>query len=101
MQTQASDSEDWSPVAVVLQVGDEQNDKKGQLKIAGTSGNKGFLAPHWALMQLPLMRKAPEALKAEAKDRGSEGVTVEEYAGKEKLKAAGSVQVNLDTWKLA
>ena len=94
VQTQVAESEDWSDVAIVVKVGDEE--KKVQLKIVGTAGSKAFTSAHWAPMQPPLMRMAPAPLKADAKDGGSEGVTVDDYSGKEKLKAAKSLTVDLD-----
>jgi hypothetical protein len=94
MQTRAADGEEWSEVAIVVKVGTE--DKKGQLKIVGTEGSKAFVQPNWAPMQPLLMRMAPVSSKADAKDGDSAGVTVDDYSGKEKLKAAGSVAVDLD-----
>ena len=95
VQTQPTDSAEWSPVAVVLKVGDEKTDKVGQLKIAGTTGSNAFLVPHWAPMQLPLMRRAPVTPKKDAKD-GSLGVSVDDYAGCANLEAAKSLDVDLD-----
>ena len=74
----------------------DTEDKKGQLKIVGTEGSKVFVQLHWALMQLLLMWMAPVSLKADAKDSDSAGVSVADYSGKEKLKAAKSVTVDLD-----
>ena len=94
VQTRATDGEEWSEVAIVVKVGTE--DKKGQLKIVGTEGSKAFTQQHWALMQPLLMQMAPVSSKADAKDGDSAGVTVDDYSGKEKLKAARSVAVDLD-----
>jgi hypothetical protein len=89
-----AESEDWSDVAIVVKVGDE--DKKGQLKIVGTEGSKAFQVAHWAPMQPPLMRMAPVSSKADAKDGDLAGVSMDDYSGKEKLKAAKSLAVDLD-----
>ena len=97
MQTQAADGEEWSEVAIVVKVGTE--DKLGQLKIISTEGSRVFTQQHWApnpLMQPPLIPMAPVLPKADAKDSDPAGVTVDDYTGKEKLKAAGSVGVDLD-----
>jgi hypothetical protein len=107
VQTRAADGEEWSDVAVVVQVGEDEN--KGSLKIIGTTGSASHKMPHWAPMQPPLMRRAPKLTKAEATDRDSEGATdprlrifdigkkkVDDYAGKAKLEAAKSVKVDLD-----
>ena len=39
MQTRAADGEDWSDVAIVVKVGED--DKQGELKIVGTEGIQG------------------------------------------------------------
>ena len=69
VQTRSSDKEEWSPVAVVVEVGDEKKDKKGYLKIVGTEGSNSHLSPHWAPMQLPLMRRAPSSLSTSLRPR--------------------------------
>ena len=63
MQTRAADGEDWSPVAVVVQVGGD--DHQGELMIAGSEGPKSFTNPHWAPNQPALMRRAPDPKKEE------------------------------------
>ena len=40
VQTRAADGEDWSPLAVVVKVGED--DHQGELKIAGSEGSKAF-----------------------------------------------------------
>ena len=44
-----ADGEDWSAVAVVMKVGED--DHQGELKIVGSEGSKAFQAAHWAPMQ--------------------------------------------------
>ena len=55
VQTRSVDNVDWSEAAIIVEVGTEENDKKGQLKIVGTAGAQSFRLPHWALMQPLLM----------------------------------------------
>ena len=40
VQTRVAESEDWSAVAIVVKVGED--DKKGELKIVGSEGSKAF-----------------------------------------------------------
>ena len=94
VQTRAADGEDWSAVAIVVKVGED--DKLGELKIVGTEGSKAFQTAHWAPMQPPLMRMAPGPTKADAKDGSGGGAPADDYSGKAKLEAAQSLQVDLD-----
>ena len=56
VQTRAAEGAEWSPVAVIIAVGED--DHLGELKIVGMEGNKQHQMPHWAPMQPPLMRRA-------------------------------------------
>ena len=98
VQTRSADNADWSEAAVVVEVGTEENDKKGQLKIVSTAGAQSFQLPHWALMQPLLMRMMPSSLSkaVSSKDGELAGVSVLDYMGTEKLKAAKSLEVDLD-----
>ena len=81
VQTRVAESEDWSAVAIVVKVGED--DKKGELKIVGSEGSKAFQTAHWAPMQPPLMRRAPEPTKADAKFGSADGTLVDDYLGKQ------------------
>ena len=95
VQTRAADGEDWSPLAVVVQVGEDQH--LGELKIAGSEGPKAFTNPHWAPNQPTLMRRAPDPKKkADAKFGSGDGDSTDDISGKAKLRAAKSLMVDLD-----
>ena len=95
VQTRAADGEDWSPLAVVVQVGEEEH--QGELKIAGSEGPKSFTNRHWAPNQPALMRRAPDPKKKEdAKFGSGDGDSTDDFSGKAKLKAAKSLMVDLD-----
>ena len=56
VQTRAADGMEWSKPAVVVELGTKENDREGQLKIAGLAGVQSFRLPHWAPMRPLLMR---------------------------------------------
>jgi hypothetical protein len=74
-------------LAVVVKVGEEP-DHQGELKIAGSEGSKAFVTPHWAPMRPPLMRRAPDPKKADAKLGSGSRDSTDDFSGKAKLKAA-------------
>ena len=81
VQTRAADGEDWSAVAVVVKV--SEDDHLGELKIVGSEGSKVFQTAHWAPMHPPLMRRAPESTKADAKFGSGGGASTDDFSGKQ------------------